>query len=167
MEDGVDPALENDWSLLPFMALSDGAHAYERKVRNAGRTLLIVRQNHRRLFLFHPSSCRDLDASSHILVRHLMYPPDGRGRPDRSTGRCHQEYGTERGGGHRGQPAILWAVAREIVHGHKGVVRAEVSKVMVRRGRHRRWADRGRRDFTDTEILKVGQWVGPVRPLFP
>ncbi|KAL6704036.1 hypothetical protein ACN47E_008800 [Coniothyrium glycines] len=26
-EDGVDPAEQNDWSLLPFMALSDGAHA--------------------------------------------------------------------------------------------------------------------------------------------
>ncbi|KAJ5771304.1 Late secretory pathway protein AVL9 [Penicillium nucicola] len=25
-DDGTDPALENDWSLLPFMALSDGAH---------------------------------------------------------------------------------------------------------------------------------------------
>lgn len=24
----VDPAVENGWSLLPFMALSDGAHAY-------------------------------------------------------------------------------------------------------------------------------------------
>ncbi|RMZ46753.1 avl9 protein [Aspergillus flavus] len=27
-EDGTDPAAENDWSLLPFMALSDGAHMY-------------------------------------------------------------------------------------------------------------------------------------------
>ena len=26
-EDGTDPAVENDWSFLPFMALSDGAHA--------------------------------------------------------------------------------------------------------------------------------------------
>lgn len=26
--DGIDPAVENDWSFLPFMALSDGAHAY-------------------------------------------------------------------------------------------------------------------------------------------
>ncbi|KAL8858763.1 MAG: hypothetical protein Q9178_004680 [Gyalolechia marmorata] len=26
VEDGVDPAAENDWSFLPFMALSDGAH---------------------------------------------------------------------------------------------------------------------------------------------
>ncbi|KAG6999562.1 mitogen-activated protein kinase HOG1 [Physcia stellaris] len=26
-EDGVDPAADNDWSYLPFMALSDGAHA--------------------------------------------------------------------------------------------------------------------------------------------
>ena len=28
VEDGHDPAVENDWHLLPFMALSDGAHAY-------------------------------------------------------------------------------------------------------------------------------------------
>lgn len=27
VEDGTDPAIENDWSFLPFMALSDGAHA--------------------------------------------------------------------------------------------------------------------------------------------
>ena len=25
-DEGTDPAVENDWSLLPFMALSDGAH---------------------------------------------------------------------------------------------------------------------------------------------
>lgn len=27
----MDPAAENDWSFLPFMALSDGAHAYDSK----------------------------------------------------------------------------------------------------------------------------------------
>ncbi|KAL8963828.1 MAG: hypothetical protein Q9183_004922 [Haloplaca sp. 2 TL-2023] len=27
VEDGTDPAADNDWSYLPFMALSDGAHA--------------------------------------------------------------------------------------------------------------------------------------------
>lgn len=27
VEDGFDPAVEFGWSLLPFMALSDGAHA--------------------------------------------------------------------------------------------------------------------------------------------
>ena len=27
--DGTDPAAENEWSFLPFMALSDGAHAYD------------------------------------------------------------------------------------------------------------------------------------------
>jgi len=26
-EEGHDPAVEYDWTLLPFMALSDGAHA--------------------------------------------------------------------------------------------------------------------------------------------
>ena len=29
VEDGSDPAVENDWSFLPFMALSDGAHTYK------------------------------------------------------------------------------------------------------------------------------------------
>lgn len=28
VDEGTDPAIENDWGLLPFMALSDGAHAY-------------------------------------------------------------------------------------------------------------------------------------------
>jgi len=28
VDDGSDPAADNDWPLLPFMALSDGAHAY-------------------------------------------------------------------------------------------------------------------------------------------
>ncbi len=28
VEEGHDPAAEYDWPLLPFMALSDGAHAY-------------------------------------------------------------------------------------------------------------------------------------------
>lgn len=27
VEEGSDPAVEYDWNLLPFMALSDGAHA--------------------------------------------------------------------------------------------------------------------------------------------
>lgn len=27
LEHGEDPAVEHDWPLLPFMALSDGAHA--------------------------------------------------------------------------------------------------------------------------------------------
>jgi hypothetical protein len=27
-DEGTNPAIENDWSLLPFMALSDGAHLY-------------------------------------------------------------------------------------------------------------------------------------------
>jgi hypothetical protein len=28
VEEGSDPATENDWPLLPFMALADGAHSY-------------------------------------------------------------------------------------------------------------------------------------------
>jgi hypothetical protein len=28
-DEGSDPVAENDWSLLPFMALSDGAHTYD------------------------------------------------------------------------------------------------------------------------------------------
>ncbi len=29
VRDQIDPAAENEWSFLPFMALSDGAHAYD------------------------------------------------------------------------------------------------------------------------------------------
>ena len=29
VRDRIDPAAENEWSFLPFMALSDGAHAYD------------------------------------------------------------------------------------------------------------------------------------------
>lgn len=32
--EGHDPAMENDWPLLPFMALSDGAHTYDADRRN-------------------------------------------------------------------------------------------------------------------------------------
>lgn len=32
VDDGQDPATDNDWSYLPFMALSDGAHAYIERV---------------------------------------------------------------------------------------------------------------------------------------
>jgi len=28
VDEGFDPAVAYDWGLLPFMALSDGAHAY-------------------------------------------------------------------------------------------------------------------------------------------
>jgi hypothetical protein len=27
-KEGTDPAIDHEWPLLPFMALSDGAHAY-------------------------------------------------------------------------------------------------------------------------------------------
>ena len=31
-DEGTDPAVDNDWPLLPFMALSDGAHAYVSRI---------------------------------------------------------------------------------------------------------------------------------------
>ena len=34
VENGVDLAADNDWPFLPFMALSDGAHAYVFKLLN-------------------------------------------------------------------------------------------------------------------------------------
>ena len=33
--DSTDPAAENDWSFIPFMALSDGAHAYDARQSGA------------------------------------------------------------------------------------------------------------------------------------
>ncbi len=37
VEEGHDPAAEYDWPLLPFMALSDGAHAYASPCRSCSR----------------------------------------------------------------------------------------------------------------------------------
>ena len=37
VEEGHDPAAEYDWPLLPFMALSDGAHAYASPSRSCYR----------------------------------------------------------------------------------------------------------------------------------
>lgn len=47
VDDDVDPVVENDWSLLPFMALSDGAHTYARPYNNSrcsvGNVLILCR----------------------------------------------------------------------------------------------------------------------------
>ena len=39
VDDDTDPSVDNDWSFLPFMALSDGAHAYDTKLfRHTGNS---------------------------------------------------------------------------------------------------------------------------------
>ena len=41
VQDGSDPASENEWPLLPFMALSDGAHTYVRTFHSLPRQRVI------------------------------------------------------------------------------------------------------------------------------
>lgn len=59
VEDGRDPAAENDWSFLPFMALSDGAHASvfpfvsSMFLKSFVIADTLVRQIDRRIFIFH------------------------------------------------------------------------------------------------------------------
>jgi len=68
VEEGTDPAIENDWGNLPFMALSDGAHAYVQcLLLPLSRHWLIAAQLHRRLLLLHAAPLR--------LHGRLRYPP--------------------------------------------------------------------------------------------
>lgn len=64
-EDGIDPAETNEWSLLPFMALSDGAHAstedYSYFTLRRSQTA-----THPATSLFGISCTRQLDASKLI-----------------------------------------------------------------------------------------------------
>ncbi|KAH7128725.1 LAlv9 family protein [Dendryphion nanum] len=65
VEEGTDPAVENDWSLLPFMALTDGAHASTEDysyftLRREGT------ETHLASSLFGISCTRQLDASQLI-----------------------------------------------------------------------------------------------------
>ena len=57
VEEGTDPAIENDWGNLPFMALSDGAHAYVRYSLFIQHPLIAV-QLYGRLLLLHAAPRR-------------------------------------------------------------------------------------------------------------
>lgn len=59
--EGTDPAVDNDWSLLPFMALSDGAHA-----SSEDYSYFTLRQTQPATSLFGISCTRQLDASKLI-----------------------------------------------------------------------------------------------------
>ena len=88
-EEGSNPIVENDWSLLPFMALSDGAHTYI--------THLLCRpwlslpslfspwpypdmmtwpQSNRRLFLLLATAQLYFQAAGNLPVRHLLHQAD-------------------------------------------------------------------------------------------
>ncbi|CAG8958797.1 hypothetical protein HYFRA_00011748 [Hymenoscyphus fraxineus] len=62
VDEGVDPALDNDWSLLPFMALSDGAHASSEDF-SYFTLLKPAKDNAPATSLFGISCTRQLDAS--------------------------------------------------------------------------------------------------------
>lgn len=44
-DEGTDATTENDWSLLPFKALSDGAHAYDITITPGLPTQPVVEYN--------------------------------------------------------------------------------------------------------------------------
>jgi hypothetical protein len=103
-DEGSDPALENDWSLLPFMALSDGAHTYEpspsqsslspqekRPSQALSRILTQVYvQIHRGLLIFYPPSEGDRDGASNLAFRDLMFQTDRLQSPYKENPGCDQ-----------------------------------------------------------------------------
>lgn len=133
------------------------AHMRTREIRvpRCEMRMLTAVQSHRRLLLLHPAPQRNLDPSGDIPVWHIMYAANGRRQPDQPAGRGHEEYGAERGGGYCGQSAVLWATEGETLHGYKSVVCAKVRMVWDNVGLPRLMG--AHRDFTDTDILEVGQ----------
>ena len=128
-DDGEDPAVTNDWSYLPFMAMSDGVHTYSNPQSKLFRDAQCswYHQLHRRLLLLHATQERDRSADRNVLVRHLMRASARLERAPLPTRRCHAKYGAEGSGGGGGEPALLWPIEGEAEHGHDGLVCTEVS----------------------------------------
>ncbi|MCJ1428187.1 late secretory pathway protein avl9 [Sticta canariensis] len=126
VEDGIDPAIDNDWSFLPFMALSDGAHA---ATEDFSYFTLRRRTNSNRpaTSVFGISCSRQID-SSELLNRPVEVT--------RSTV----------------QKAVVAITDRPQFFGR---LREKLSMVTGA------WF--AQRDFTDVDILKVGECNGGTR----
>ena len=99
VDDDTDPALDNDWSFLPFMALSDGAHAYCFSFHPV-RPMLIIAQSDRGLFILHPPPPSDVKYPRHISLWNLVHEADGRQSTSPSTVGNNQKYGAKGRGSH-------------------------------------------------------------------
>lgn len=129
VDEGVDPAVENDWAFLPFMALSDGAHAYvlhQANTRSKAPEALKALQFHRRLLLFYTPSQGFTQKASVLRVWHLMHATAGCYRIDRPPSGRHKKHGAESCGSNSRQSTILRRFAREAEHGHWSLVRTKV-----------------------------------------
>lgn len=82
-----------------------------------------------------------------------MYETNGFERAPRSTSRCYEEYSAESGGGDFRQSTVFWAAKGKIINGHGSVVCAEVWRFCPASGTGLMMV----RDFTDIDILKVGE----------
>lgn len=67
-----DPAVENEWPLLPFMALSDGAHAYAPRSRSQ-LGLFVLGAN-----FASPIPCSSTEDFSYFTLRHEKGGRDGK-----------------------------------------------------------------------------------------
>lgn len=94
VEDGVDPAVDNDWAYLPFMALADGIHAYGLRRLGIG-TGSEQMQIHRGFLLLYSAKKSQRILAGNVTLWHIMHPPNRLRQADRSTGRCHKRGGTE------------------------------------------------------------------------
>ncbi|KAJ5793840.1 Late secretory pathway protein AVL9 [Penicillium paradoxum] len=77
-DDGTDPAIENDWSLLPFMALSDGAHLYDtlffEKYLPAPLAQFRNKRNYSVPDQLTPQFCRSTEEFSYFTLRRIDTP---------------------------------------------------------------------------------------------
>lgn len=115
--------------------------------------LLMKNQHHRGLFLLHPPPAGCLEQSRNLGLWHIMYETNGLERAPRSTSGCYKKYGAESGRGGRRQSAIFWSAKGKTINGHWGMVCAKVRRFCHASGKGLITV----RDFTDIDILKVGE----------
>jgi len=88
VKEGTDPGEENDWSLLPFLALPDGSHMLVELMRSMHMFPKLIRplQLLGRVLLLHP---RPEDGHASIPLRHSLYTSARCLTVDQQTRRCH------------------------------------------------------------------------------
>lgn len=128
-DEGSNPVIENDWSLLPFMALSDGAHTYDNSdPRYTSRIVRLradfcsTKQIDRGLLLLHTSTRSNLHARRDVPVWDLLHTADPIQPIGLSPARRDQIHGAEGRCRRDGWAATFRNIAREVVDGDIRVV---------------------------------------------
>lgn len=113
--DGADPATDNDWNLLPFMALSDGAHTCVQLFCLPSPPQLTGRQSYGRFLLFYTATQSHGNANCNIFVWHFVYQANLLQQAEEQVSRCYEVDGPKGCGGRDSRTTAVRTFTREAV----------------------------------------------------